>query len=173
MPKLLCVIPARKGSKRLPNKTMLKLKDKPLIEWTIGQAYKLFNREQIIVNSDYDFISGDMYTHMTRPKELCGDDVPTIDVLKDVLKSYPDCELMVLLQLTSPCRSLETIKTCIKNAYVNKINVRTEDFNGNPDGQVYVWWTNKVWGDWMSVRGHSYSPDINTQLDFEVAEALM
>ena len=38
--KILALVLARKGSSRLKNKNMLKLKDKPLIQWTFEKLYK-------------------------------------------------------------------------------------------------------------------------------------
>ena len=38
--KILAVITARAGSKRLPNKNILPLSGKPLIAWTIDEAKK-------------------------------------------------------------------------------------------------------------------------------------
>lgn len=170
--KVLCVIPCRKGSKRLPDKTMRLFKNNPLIFKTLNQAEGLFNDNQIIINTDYSFDTYDFARYVyKRPEHLCGDNVPTIDVLKEMMPKYPECEMVVLLQVTSPNRSIETIKECIKQAYILKKNVRSE--RGNiPDGQCYVWWVNKEWGDWLSIQSKSYSPDINTQLDFEIAEVL-
>ena len=39
--KNLIIIPARKGSKRIKNKNLLKVLNKPLITWTIDYAKKL------------------------------------------------------------------------------------------------------------------------------------
>lgn len=169
--KVLCVIPARKGSKRLPNKTMLPFKGRFLIDWTIAQARELFRKDQTIVNTDYELIGYEECIIHERPAKLCGDDITTEQVLRNMLLDYPDCELLVLLQLTNPNRQTATIKEAIARAYITKQNVRTEN-NGNPDGQVYVWWVKTPWDNWLSVEGHYFSPDIDTQLDFEVAEAL-
>ena len=44
--KILAIIPARKGSKRLVNKNILKLNKKPLFQWTLDVALKarIFNQ---------------------------------------------------------------------------------------------------------------------------------
>ena len=39
--KNLIIIPARKGSKRIKNKNLVKVLNKPLISWTINYAQKL------------------------------------------------------------------------------------------------------------------------------------
>lgn len=169
--KILCVIPCRKGSKRLPDKTIRLFKGKPLLDITIEQARSIFRKDQVIVNTDYELYPI-AYTKYKRPDHLCGDDITTEQVLQEMMPHYPDCEMVVLLQVTSPNRSIETIKKCIYLAYDQKRNVRTE-YLDKADGQCYVWWTNKPWdGEWLSLQGHKYSPDINTQLDFEIAEVL-
>ena len=43
MNKTLVIIPARSGSKGLPNKNILLLNGKPLIHYTIEEARKVFN----------------------------------------------------------------------------------------------------------------------------------
>ena len=49
---MICIIPARKGSKRIKNKNLKKILNKPLLVHVIGLAKKskLFNR--IIVSTD-------------------------------------------------------------------------------------------------------------------------
>ena len=39
--KNLIIIPARKGSKRIKNKNLIKVLNKPLITWTINYAKKI------------------------------------------------------------------------------------------------------------------------------------
>ena len=50
--KVLVIIPARKGSKRLKRKNILKLNKKPLVQITIEFAKKLKNTFDIIVSTD-------------------------------------------------------------------------------------------------------------------------
>lgn len=169
--KILCVIPCRKGSKRLPDKTIRLFKGKPLLDITIEQARSIFRKDQVIVNTDYD-VYPISYTKYKRPDHLCGDNITTEQVLQEMMPHYPDCEMVVLLQVTSPNRSIETIKTAIKIAYSEKCNLRTTMINGEPDGQVYIWWVDRLWSDFKSLNTYDFCPDINTQLDFEVAEAL-
>ena len=47
--KVLAIIPARGGSKRLPNKNILPLSGKPLIEWTIKAAKAIAGIDQIMI----------------------------------------------------------------------------------------------------------------------------
>ena len=50
--KILAIILARSGSKRIKNKNVKKLKNKPLIRWTIDRAIKSKKFCDIIVSSD-------------------------------------------------------------------------------------------------------------------------
>ena len=51
--KNLVIIPARKGSKRIKNKNLVKVLNKPLIFWTINFAKKLKTKNfDIVVSSD-------------------------------------------------------------------------------------------------------------------------
>lgn len=85
---MICVIPARKGSKRVKNKNLLKIKNKTLIEHTIKiiQKSKLFKK--IVVSTDCKKISkiaikcGADVPFM-RKKNLSGDRVGTQEVIKD------------------------------------------------------------------------------------------
>ena len=50
--KILCVIPARSGSKGIKNKNMVYLKGKPLIYWTIKVAKKIRYFDKIVVSTN-------------------------------------------------------------------------------------------------------------------------
>ena len=50
--KILCVIPARGGSKRIKNKNIIKFQNKPLIYWTIKAAKKSKYIDNIVVSTD-------------------------------------------------------------------------------------------------------------------------
>lgn len=50
MSRILCIIPARGGSKGLPGKNIKTLIDKPLIAWTIDAAKKSRYIDKVIVD---------------------------------------------------------------------------------------------------------------------------
>jgi len=54
MYKILCLIPARSGSKGIENKNIKMFKGKPLMAWSIGQAIECKYRDsmRIIVSTD-------------------------------------------------------------------------------------------------------------------------
>lgn len=126
--KIIAIIPARGGSKRLPGKNIKKLLGKPLIAWTIEAAQKSKYLERIIVSTEDKKIAriSQKYGAETikRPKKLSADEAKTIDVVFDALKSLKrknyTPELMVLLQPTSPLRTSEDIDKAIKIFLKNK-----------------------------------------------------
>lgn len=83
------IIPARKGSKRLPGKNLKVLNNKPLIKYSIDYALNYFDKDDIWVNSDCEqilsFASNINVNIYKRPLILGGDTVSTVDVLKDHL----------------------------------------------------------------------------------------
>jgi len=118
MKKYLAIIPARGGSKRLPNKNILFLNGKPLIEWTIQAAKKSKYIDNIIVTSDSDKIL-EIAKHndvlaLKRPQELATDYATTVDVIKHVLTEFNEYEYIVLLQPTSPLRNEKHIDEAIE-----------------------------------------------------------
>ena len=121
-PKILAVIPARAGSKRIPNKNIRNFLGKPLIAYTIKQALKVSFVDRVIVDTDslkYAAIAKKYGAEVPflRPAELATDTARANDVLayflgqlkkKDVY--VPD--YIVYLQTTSPLRELGDIKEC-------------------------------------------------------------
>lgn len=112
--KILCVIPARKGSKRIKWKNIISLASRPLLEYTINCAMNSKYIDRVIVSTDSYFIKDlakkmGADTPFLRPKNLATDDARTIDVLLHTIKYCEEIEneeydYLVLLQNTSPLR---------------------------------------------------------------------
>lgn len=115
----LAIIPARGGSKALPNKNILLCNGKPLIEWTILAALEA-KPDRVVVTSDSAQILeiASKYKEVIldkRPYELAKDDTSSEDVVKYVLKKYDDkYKYIILLQPTSPCRTGKHIIDAVK-----------------------------------------------------------
>ena len=121
--KYICIIPARFGSKRLPDKNILPLNGKPLIAYTIEQAKESAGFEAIAVSSDSDEIlntakatGADLL--LKRPAELASDKASSLEVIKHTVKAAEgktgdDYDSIVLLQVTSPLRLPADIKKAI------------------------------------------------------------
>ena len=85
--KILAIIPARGGSKGVPNKNIKLLNGKPLLEYTaeIALQSKLLN--EVIVSTEDDTIAAvaksmGLKIPFERPIELAQDDTPTLENLR-------------------------------------------------------------------------------------------
>lgn len=127
--KIICIIPARGGSKGIPKKNLIDFCGKPLLQWTIDQAKgsKLIN--DIIVSSDDSEILKLALNcgvlDYKRPKEISGDGSTSEEALNFTLfgykKRHNSPDLIVFLQATSPLRTYldidNAINELIKNNY--------------------------------------------------------
>ena len=120
--KILVLIPARSGSKRLPGKNSRLLGGKPLINWTIELANNLSNECDVIVSTDDPSIASlalkaGAKVPWLRPSELSSDEAKSIDVALHALDWYESnvgpVDGLLLLQ-PSPFRSLENTEQAIK-----------------------------------------------------------
>lgn len=109
--KVLALIPARGGSKRLPRKNVLPLSGKPLISWTIEAAVNSSFIDRTIVSTDDKEIMdvSKKYTIEVpelRPISLSTDESSSLDVILHILNKYrKDEDILILLQPTSPLRT--------------------------------------------------------------------
>jgi len=116
--KILAVIPARGGSKRLPNKNILLLGDVPLICWTIELAKKIEAVCEILVSTDSPVIaeiskSAGASVPWLRPENLSSDEASSVDVANHAVQYYQskkgEVDGVLLLQPTSPFRTLDSM----------------------------------------------------------------
>lgn len=121
--KILAIVPARSGSKRLPGKNIKILGGKPLIAWTIECAKKIPNICDVIVSTDSTEVANVAKQYgasvpFIRPKELSTDKASSVDVMLHALEQYEgekgSVDGVMLLQPTSPFRSIATIKRGIQ-----------------------------------------------------------
>lgn len=120
--KILAIIPARGGSKRLPDKNILPLNGKPLIGWSIEEAQKSQYIDTTIVSSDsiniLDVASKfGSNIPFKRPSELAQDESRSIDVVIHALEYYKEYEYVILLQPTSPLRNVQDIDGAIEHFF--------------------------------------------------------
>lgn len=116
---ILAVIPARGGSKGVPRKNIKLAAGKPLIAWTIAAAKKSKYIDRLVLSSEDEEIikvakSLGCEVPFIRPVELAQDDTPGIEPVLHAIKNLPDYDYIVLLQVTSPLRSVEDIDGCIE-----------------------------------------------------------
>ncbi len=118
--KTIAIIPARGGSKRLPNKNILMLGNYPLLVYSI--LFAQANNEiidEVYVSTDDAEIKEIALRYgakvIDRPLAISGDFEPTITTVKHVLQSVNhDIENVVLLQPTNPLRPKKILKECFE-----------------------------------------------------------
>lgn len=159
-PFILGITPARGGSKGIPRKNIRNIAGKPLIAWTIEAARKSELIDRYVVSTEDAEIAAVAKRCgaeiIKRPARLSADDVPTVSVLQHTVSKI-SCDIVVLLQATSPIRGKGLIDACIKEflekdydslatgficKYVEygKNNLKRQDIKGffYDDGNVYV-----------------------------------
>ena len=112
---ILAIIPARGGSKSIPQKNMILLNEKHLIEYTVEAAKKSRLISRIILSSENNQImsycrSRGIEVPFTRPEGLAGNDTPMLEVVFHALNFFKKKEnytpeYIILLQPTSPLRT--------------------------------------------------------------------
>ena len=120
--KVLGVIPARKGSKGVPNKNFIKVyKNKRLIDYTLIAAKKSKRISKIAITTDDTRIIKHSKKYkldyvIKRQKKYSTDYIKSIDVVFDVLKKIKNFkpDLIILLQPTSPLRKSQHIDESIE-----------------------------------------------------------
>ena len=94
-PKVLCIIPARGGSKGLPHKNILPLHGQPLISWAIRGAQLSGVVDDVFVSTDSDDIAAVARTAgadvpFLRPVDLAQDLTTTEKTLQQALQTYEE-----------------------------------------------------------------------------------
>jgi len=136
--KIIAIIPAREGSKGVPNKNLKKILNKTLIQYTTDAAKKSSFIDKIIVSTDSieikNFANAEgLVCDKLRPEELSSDTAILYDVLKYELKKYTSFAIVLLLQPTSPLRTSaiidDAIVQFIDNEYESAVSVHKVDLN--------------------------------------------
>jgi CMP-N,N'-diacetyllegionaminic acid synthase len=108
--KVLCVIPARGGSKSIPKKNLRKLAGKPLVAWPIEAALNCNLVTEVVCSSDSDEIlsfAKSMGSNIhKRPQHLATDEADSPPVVLDVIEKYEKegehFDYVIMLEPTSP-----------------------------------------------------------------------
>lgn len=122
--KRIAIIPARSGSKGLPDKNIKEINGKPLIAYTIECALKSNMFDKVFVSTDsqsYAYVAQSYGADASflRSKENSTDTSSSWDAVREVIEKLRECgenyEEIMLLQATSPLRNEEDI--------INSINL--------------------------------------------------
>ena len=110
----LAIIPARSGSKGLPDKNIKLLCGKPLLAWSIESALDSAYIDEVVVSTDSSVYADIAKSYganvpFLRPESLSSDTTTTFDVLEHCIQYYKESlgknyDYIVLLEPTSPLR---------------------------------------------------------------------
>lgn len=120
MEKTAIIIPARYGSSRLEGKPLLKVMNKPVIQWVYEKAQAAKLADIIIVATDDERIFNAVKdfggnVEMTSINHKCGS-----DRIKEVCERHPEISYIVNLQGDEPLIKSESIDEVIKNVRDDK-----------------------------------------------------
>ncbi|MDE5698854.1 MAG: acylneuraminate cytidylyltransferase family protein [Lachnospiraceae bacterium] len=115
--KIVAMIPARLGSKRIPKKNIRYMGDKPLIQYPIDLALKSGAFESVWVNTESKEL-GKIIQIMgaqfhERPEELAGDTATNREFTYEFLAKHP-CDYVVMVNTTSPLLRQETLNRFVE-----------------------------------------------------------
>ena len=118
---VVAVVPARGGSKSVPDKNIRLLGGKPLLAWSIEVARAIPAIDRVIVSTDNNKIAevaerygAEVYT---RPAHLATDTALVTDALRDLhaqleAEGYR-ADIVALLEPTSPLRTSYDVEACL------------------------------------------------------------
>ena len=125
--KILAFIPARKGSKRIPNKNLVLINGIPLFQYSVDVAKKSKYIDSIIVSTNSKKILKTAHKlgcieNKLRPDNLSTDNSRIIDAILYEIKenNLSQYDVIVLLQPTSPYRTVDILE---KDKDTEEINV--------------------------------------------------
>ena len=147
---VLCLIPARGGSKGISRKNLCKVNGISLLERAINVALELKRLDKIVVTSDDDeilSIAGKYEVDiLKRPIEYSDDKATSVQYTNHALEYYKsqrqEFDNILLLEPTSPFRTAETIDDCINKLISTDANtvITVTQLERNPG---YIFRVNK------------------------------
>lgn len=152
--RILALIPARGGSKRLPGKNIRLLGGKPLIVWSIDVVVGIPEICDILVSTDDPAIAAvckdaGALVPWLRPAELATDTASSVDVALHALDWYEAkkgaVDGLLLLQPTSPFRTHETVRRGIELFGIKGL----QSVLGVSPTHAHPMWTLKMEGDYL------------------------
>jgi CMP-N,N'-diacetyllegionaminic acid synthase len=167
--KYLALIVARKNSKGLKNKNIIKIKSKPCIEWTFLEAKKSKLVDKILLSTDSSKIINianryKILAPFIRPNYLAKDNTSVLEVIKHALnwlKKNIDEKFdnIILLQPTSPLRKARHIDQAIIHFSKNKKDYKTKLISVFKISNKYNWT--------MKVKNNLYCHFISNYLNLK------
>ena len=125
MAKIVAMIPARMGSKRIPNKNIRLLNGKPLIQYAIDAVKEADCFDEIWVNSDGEIIreialnSG--VNFYKRPEYYASDEASNDEFTEDFFNNVP-ADIIIQVLPTSPFISAQEIRDFVQKFVYNGLD---------------------------------------------------
>lgn len=130
---ILAVIPARAGSKGIPNKNIRIIAGHPLIYYSIKNAIEAELISDVIVSTDSPevrAIAKQMNVNVKwRSENLCGDDVTLDSVVYDAIPQDKQYDYIVTLQPTSPTLHSATLDAAIRKTIDSDVDTMISVIN--------------------------------------------
>lgn len=115
--KMIAMIPARLGSKRIPKKNVRYMVDKPLIQYPIDLTVQSGLFENVWVNTEskeLGQIIQKLGAHFhERPRELADDNATNRDFTYEFMQKH-ECDYLVMVNTTSPLLRESTLKAFLE-----------------------------------------------------------
>ena len=130
MEKIFALIPARSGSKGVPDKNIRKLRGKSLLEWSIKACLKSKLIDEVFVSTDSEFyrniaIESGAKAPFLRPKEISGDFSTDYEMINHSINWFENNlgapNYLVHIRPTTPLRDPKVIDLGIKT-FLEKSN---------------------------------------------------
>lgn len=122
-PRIIAMIPARLGSKRLKQKNLRELMGRPLVELAVERALHAGVFDEVWVNSEADVFAPMAEKHGAkfhqRPEELSRDDVTSEDFVMQFIDTHP-CDYVVQVHSIAPLLRASEIRAFVAELRTGK-----------------------------------------------------
>ena len=152
--KVLAIIPARAGSRGIPNKNIRIIAGHPLVYYSIKNALRSGFITEVVVSTDSPevrIIAQQMGVKVHwRDASLCGDAVTLDAVIADAIPSDQSWDYVVTMQPTSPTLRVETLDKAIQYTIDNDLDTVISAINaphlswGERDGKKVPNYTERL-----------------------------
>ncbi|PKD16750.1 acylneuraminate cytidylyltransferase [Salegentibacter salinarum] len=148
--KIIAVIPARGGSKRIPKKNILEINGKPMLAWTIEAALKSKYINEVLVSTDDEEIAevGRKYGAKVPflRNENADDHSPISLATIKALNQWEETgmqshEVVVQLMANCPLRDNNDIDEALEHFFNNDVEYQISCFKY---GWMNPWWAHKL-----------------------------
>jgi CMP-N-acetylneuraminic acid synthetase len=181
--RILAVIPARGGSKRLTNKNIFPLRGKPLLAYTIDACRQSKFIKEIFVSSDSEEILAVGSEHgagaLKRPTPLADDATPKIVAIRQAVNDpkigpLDKDDIVVVAQANSPQITAHQMDTAIQLMQDHKLwEVMSTDSNGVQNAAFRVVRYHALFNEFLSAHCGfvvANNVDVHTLEDIQALE---